>query len=318
MSKTFVLIIFAICFVGFAACSSVKETQVAAAQSAPDVYPAYSGPKKRIAVLQFDNKVKGVYGGANIGEGMAEMLTTELIKTGRFVVVEREALQDIVGEQALGQTGLVTKETASKAGQMLGVQMLVKGVVSEFEQNESGGLGGLSWGPVSLGAQGSNALVGVDIRLIDSSTGQVLQSHNASGKVSSSSIGLGITEGQVNFNSQAFQNSPIGQATRQAIHNAVSFIVEEMEKVPFEAKVVNAENNKVVINAGSLMNIHQGDTFNAYTVGESFIDPDTGTSLGAERKLAGTVQVMEVQEKYSVGVSSENSHLRRGDALRFK
>src|SRR4030042_4602445 len=103
------------------------------------VYQPYYGPKKRIAVTKFENKVRGVYGNWRLGDGFGEMLTTELMNTGRFIVVERQALQDIVGAQELGQTGLVKQELAAKGGDLLGAQIIVRGVVSEFDMAESGG-----------------------------------------------------------------------------------------------------------------------------------------------------------------------------------
>lgn len=283
------------------------------------VYPPYHGPKKRIAVTKFDNKVKGVYGSWNIGEGMAEMLTTELIKTGRFVVVERQAMQDILGEQELGQAGVVKKETAAKVGQVLGAQLIVRGVVSEFEQNESGGGGGIGFKGFRLGMKSSNAHVAVDIRLIDSTTGQIIHSHNSVGKAESSGVGFGVTSGGVDFNAEGFKNAPIGQATRQAIHDAIRFITSTMEKMPFAAKVVKVEGNKVYINAGSTMNIKPGFKFFAYSVGEDIVDPETGLKLGADEKLIGTVEVRDVQDKFSIGyISSSSGQLKRGDALKLQ
>jgi len=282
-------------------------------------WPPYHGPKKRIAVSKFENKVKGVYGNWNLGEGMAEMLTTELIKTGRFVVVERQALQDILGEQELGQTGIVKKETAAKVGQVLGAQILVRGVVSEFEQNESGGGGGIGFGGFKLGAKSSNAHVAVDIRLIDATTGQVLHSHNAAGTAESSGISFGVSKGDLDFNADSFKNAPIGQATRQAIHDAIRFINKTMEKMPFTAKVVKSEGSKIYINAGSSMNIKPGFKFYAYSVGEEFVDPDTGLKLGSDEKLIGTVEVRDVQDKYSIGyVTTGGGALKRGDVLKLQ
>src|SRR4030043_1711289 len=139
------------------------------AQAEP-VYQPYYGPKKRIAVTKFENKVPGVYGNWRLGEGFAEMVTTELMKTGRFIVVERQALQDVVGEQELGQTGLVRQESAAKVGELLGAQIIVRGVVSEFDMAESGGGGGIGIAGFRLGAKTSNAHVAVDIRLIDTNT----------------------------------------------------------------------------------------------------------------------------------------------------
>lgn len=282
-------------------------------------YPSYTGPKKRVAVTRFDNRVKGTYGSWNIGDAMAEMLTTELIKTGRFIVVERQALQDMLGEQEMGQAGIIKKETAAKVGQVLGAQIIVRGVVSEFQQNESGGGGGIGIGGFGFGLRSSNAHVAVDIRLIDSTTGQVLQSHNAAGKAESSGVGVSAISRDVNFNAASFRNAPIGQATRQAISNAVSFIIATMEKVPFSAKVIKFDKGKVYINAGSSMNIHSGLNFSVYSVGEDIVDPDTGLTLGADEKLIGTVEVQDVQEKYSIGTfRSDTGQIKKGDLLKLQ
>ena len=296
----------------------VRETAPSPPPPVEPVYQPYRGPKKRIAVTKFENRVKGVYGNWNLGDGMAEMLTTELIKTGRFVVVERQAMQDILGEQELGQTGIVRKETAAKVGQVLGAQIIVRGVVSEFEQQESGGGGGIGFGGFRLGLKASNAHVAVDIRLIDTTTGQVLHSHNAAGKAESSGVAFGVTSGGVDFGADSFKNAPIGQATRQAIHDSVKFIMNQMEKVPFSASVIKVEGARVFINAGSQMNIKPGFKFYAYSVGEALIDPVSGLNLGADEKLVGTVEVREAQDKFSIGSLVSGSGLKRGDVLKLQ
>lgn len=148
----------------------------------------YRGIKKRIAVTSFVNKVRGIPGNQNIGEGMSEILITELIKTGRFVVIERQALHDILAEQELGMTGLVNRETAAKVGKVLGAQIIVRGVVSEFTMRKSGGGGDITIKGFSLGTKSSNAHVAVDIRMIDATTGQILHSHNASGTAVSTGL----------------------------------------------------------------------------------------------------------------------------------
>ncbi len=283
------------------------------------VYAPYTGPKKRIAVTRFDNKVKGTWGSWNIGEGMAEQLTTALIKSGRFVVVERQALQDVLGEQELGQTGIIKKETAAKVGQVLGAQIIVRGVVSEFEQSESGGGAGIGIGGFRIGGRSSNAHVGIDIRLIDATSGQVLTSHNAVGKVESSGIAVGVSRGNIDFGADSFKNAPIGQATRQAIEDAVKFIIDTMETVPFTAKVIKIEGKKIYINIGKNMNIRSGTKMYAYALGEDLVDPDTGLRLGADEKLLGTVEVRDVQSKFSIGyMVSGSGNLKRGDILKLE
>jgi curli biogenesis system outer membrane secretion channel CsgG len=282
------------------------------------VYQPYYGPKKRIAVTKFENKVRGVYGNWNLGEGFGEMLTTELMNTGRFIVVERQALQDVIGEQELGQAGLVKQESAAKVGELLGAQIIVRGVVSEFDIAESGGGGGIGIRGFRLGVKTSNARVAVDIRLIDSTTGQVLYSHNAAGHAEASGVGVGVARGQVDFHAEGFKKTPLGQATREAISDCVDFIISRMESVPFSAKVIKVTGDNVYINAGTNLNIKPGMVFKAYSVGEAIVDPDTNLVLGQEEKMIGLVEVKTVQDKFSIGYpKSGAAMLKKGDVLRL-
>ncbi len=288
-------------------------------QPVEPVYSPYYGPKKRVAVTKFENKVTGVYGNWKLGEGFAEMLTTELMKTGRFIVVERQALQDIVGEQELGQTGLVKQESAAKVGELLGAQIILRGVVSEFDMAESGGGGGIGIAGFRLGVKTSSAHVAVDIRLIDTTTGQVLYSHNAAGHAEASGVGVGIARGQVDFHAEGFKKTPLGQATRQAISDCVNFIISKMEAVPFSAKVIKVAGDNIYINAGTNLNIKPGMVFRAYSVGEAVIDPDTNLVLGQEEKMVGLVEVKTVQDKFSIGYPKSGAALlKKGDVLRLE
>ena len=92
------------------------------------VYPPYDGPKKRIAVLEFDNKVNNRWWDRswNIEDRLTEMVITELMKTNRFIVVERGSLDEILSEQDLGASGRVRQETAARVGEVLGAQVLIK------------------------------------------------------------------------------------------------------------------------------------------------------------------------------------------------
>ena len=56
---------------------------------------AYNGPKARIAVARFENKTADSMNwySPSIGDGMADMLTTALVNSGRYIVLERMALE---------------------------------------------------------------------------------------------------------------------------------------------------------------------------------------------------------------------------------
>jgi curli biogenesis system outer membrane secretion channel CsgG len=94
------------------------------------------GLKKRIAVVDFEDRSGW---GHNIGTGLADMLVTELVKSGDFMVVERQELSKILEEQGLGMSGVVTPQSAAQVGQVLGVELMVMGSVTEFGEKKSGG-----------------------------------------------------------------------------------------------------------------------------------------------------------------------------------
>ena len=65
------------------------------------------------------------------------------MKSGAFVVVEREQLAQVLREQGLGMTGAISPQTAAKAGKLLGLQALVTGKITDFDaDNKTSGFGG--------------------------------------------------------------------------------------------------------------------------------------------------------------------------------
>lgn len=278
--------------------------------------------KIRIAVTAFENKVKTPWWGPSwkIGEGLAEMLTSELSKTGQFIIVERQALGDIVKEQELGQSGLVRSETAARTGQVLGAQIVVRGAVTEFEENASGGGAGVRLPSFGIGGGVNNAHVALDIRLIDTSTGQVIASHNAAKSVPAAGGGLGARIGNVTFGGDAFFQTPIGQATRAAMQDALQFIMATAFKAVIPSfSIVKVEGGMAYINAGTNSNVRVGDVLMVYSKGEDLVDPDTGLKLGSDEKMIGSIQITNVQEKFSIGtVRGGAGAVKRGDLVKVR
>jgi len=284
------------------------------------VYAPYGGPKMTIAVLTFENKTRG-RGSQEIGEGLTEMLTTELFKTGRFILVERSAIKEIVNEQALGQTGLVRQGSSAKVGQLAGAQFLVKGAVTEFKYRAGGGGGALAFQGVSLGMKSNSAKVGIDIRIIDSSTGQIVDSYNARAKAKSSGVKFGFSRQDLQFGAGGFENTPLGQATREAMQKAINFIIDKSRNIPWEGVVIKSKANIAYINRGSNANLNIGDQLVIYNKGENLIDPQTGVNLGGEKTRVGALKLTKVKKKFSKGkikLDSSESRVRKGDLVQFK
>ncbi|MDF1526380.1 MAG: CsgG/HfaB family protein [bacterium] len=283
-------------------------------------YPPYDGPKKRIAVLEFDNKVNNRWWDRswNIEDRLTEMVITELMKTNRFIVVERGSLNEVLSEQDLGASGRVRQETAAKIGEVLGAQVLLKGAITEFIEKESGGAGGILIGGIGIGGKTSTGHVAMDLRLIDATTGQILQSERAEGKISSSGIGGIAFFSGVAFGGTSYKKTALGKATRAAVSDAVMFVVNNMEDQPWQGMVVKAEGNQIYINAGYNMNIQMDSVFTVYSKGEDLIDPGSGLSLGSALSRSGTVRVTQVSDKFSIASSIEGSGFKRGDVVKLQ
>ncbi len=303
-----------------AQCVPTKPGDPVAALVSDGGVPPYTGVKKRLAVLRLDNKVKTPLPDASwqLGEGLTEMLISELFKTGRYTMVERAALTDVVKEQELGQTGLVRKETATKVGELLGAQLLVSGAVTEFEASSGGGGGGIGFAGFSLALRTSSAHVAVDIRLVDSTSGQILKSFNAAANAQESGLAFAAEQRGVKFGSDGFQKTPLGQATREAIAKAVNFICAESEAVVWTGRVVQVKEQDVYVNAGANMNLRPGVELAAFAKGEELIDPSTGLNLGSRDEFAGIVTLTQVDERFSIGKFEGNGNLKRGDLLKMK
>ena len=256
--------------------------------------------KKTVSVSDFENKTNAA-GAWQIGTGMADMLTDSLIQSGQFIVLERQALNAVLAEQNLAAGNRASKAgTGAQTGNIKKAQILIQGAVTEFDENKSEGGQGLSLYGVSVRAKSATAHVAVIIRLIDTTTSQVLASQRVEGDASSSGVGFSASVSGVGFGQEAFKKTPMGKATQMAIDRAVQYIASQMAALPWKGKVIKTdESGMVLVNAGASSGMVQGQVLRLARPGESVVDPDTGMELGQEAKVLGTVNVAEVLDKYS-------------------
>ena len=256
--------------------------------------------KKTVAVSDFENKTNAA-GAWQIGTGMADMLTDSLIQSGLFIVLERQALNAVLAEQNLGASTRASKAgTGAQTGNIKKAQVIVQGAVTEFEEQKSEGGQGLSLYGVSLRSKSATAHVAIIIRLIDTTTSQVLASQRVEGDASSGGVGFSASVVGVGFGQESFKKTPMGKATQMAIDRAVEYIATQMAAIPWKGKVIKVdENSMILVNAGTQSGMSKGQVLRLSKLGESVVDPDSGMELGQEAKVLGTVTVEDALEKYS-------------------
>ncbi|MCV6588037.1 MAG: CsgG/HfaB family protein [Marinobacterium sp.] len=285
---------------------------------------ACSGPKLRVAVLPVGAAGKlGAYEGFDVGESLAAQLTTALVSSGCFTVGDRMALSHVLREQELGLAGVTRQETAPRAGTVMGAQVLVKADITEFEPTkESGGLNlgfassSLPFG-LRLGGNSSTSHVALDLRLLDAATGQVLFSRRVEASSKSKGMALGLDFKTLTLGGDRFYKTPLGQATRVALSQAVSHVIRDTRQIPWQGQVVSTQGRHIFINAGQSSGLTVGDVLQVSAVAQELIDPETGEILGRVESPLGKVEVQVVQDKYAVVAPIGVFEARRGDIIRY-
>ncbi|MCD4787837.1 MAG: CsgG/HfaB family protein, partial [Desulfobacterales bacterium] len=167
--------------------------------------------KDHVAIMDFENKSQ--HGGWRLGQGASDILTTELVKAGKFDVMERDRLAAIIKEQNLGASGRIDPSTAARIGKIIGVEYIITGAITEYGQSRAGG-GGRG---INIGKKGYHATV--DIRMINAATGQIVFADSSSHSGSSYNVRVfGIGGGE------SFNEKKATEVMRAAIKNLAAKI----------------------------------------------------------------------------------------------
>ena len=205
--------------------TGMAATLPAAAQSRS------SRPTVAVLDLDFGSVQQWWSGNWDIGKGVADLIVDELVNDGSFRVIERKRLDAILAEQNFSNSDRADPSASSvaKIGKALGVKYLVVGAITKFgTENRNVGVGGGAFGGgrFGLGKVGTSkgkATVALTVRMIDTSTGEILIS--AKGQAESSRSGLLLGggggagaggAGSVEMGSSDFRETILGEATEKA------------------------------------------------------------------------------------------------------
>lgn len=172
-----------------------------------------TGPKPRIAVKPFERKTSK---GGGIGKGLSDMLSDALFNTNRFIVLEREHINEVIEEQDLADSGRFRTETVAPKGELEGAEFIIKGAVTQFEPECSGGS--------LLLISAKQSCVAITLRIIDVRTGRVVNSTTVEGTSGTAGVGLVFTRSMLPIGLGAWSKTPMEKALRQCIEKAVNHI----------------------------------------------------------------------------------------------
>lgn len=186
--------------------------------------------KPSMAVLDFRNTTGAYWWGNNVGRDLGGMLTNELASGKKFRMIEREKLSSVLGEQDLAASGRVSGGQAAKMGKMVGAQYLVTATVSSFENNVAATGGGLSYKGVSLGGKKKSAYIAVDLRVVDSTTGEIVDTRTVEARSGGIGMSVGLRRNGFGGALANEKKTPAGKAIRAVVAEIAGYLECSMVK----------------------------------------------------------------------------------------
>lgn len=137
-------------------CKSASAKYFLKTKSSANVFVERRPPKiEKVAVMPFTAQTELT------GSLISDLIVTELMRTGKYKVLERSQINNVLRETELAMSGISSAQAVA-VGKMLGADGVIIGTVSEYSTVAR-------WGR-------TYPVVGFSVRLIDTSSSQIIWS----------------------------------------------------------------------------------------------------------------------------------------------
>jgi curli biogenesis system outer membrane secretion channel CsgG len=251
-----------------------QAAQVAAQQAA--LAPAAPRYKRKIAVGRFTNET--TYGRSllndadldRIGKQASDMLTSRLVMSGQFIVLERPDLVKVQREQQL-----------AGAANLVGADTLVMGSVTEFGRSVGGKVGFLSSTKTQL------AKAKVDVRLVDVKSGHAYFSATGAGEASTE---VGEVAG---FGGRSDYDATLNdRAIAAAISDLIDRIVSKLADRPWRTDILDVQGAQVFVTGGKSQGLRAGDALAVMEAGQAVRSAQTGFEVALPPRQVASLRVI--------------------------
>ena len=234
--------------------------------------------KRKVAIGRFSNETR--YGRTfqvdadqdPLGKQASDMLMNRLVASNKFLIFERQDIGRIQKEQSI-----------LKEANLIGVDALILGSVTEFGRSVTGKSGFLS------GTKVQTARAKVEIRLADARTGYVFFTATGAGEASTES-------GQVaGFGSKAEYDGTLNdRAIGAAISDVQNALIVKLEERPWRTDILKVDGKQLFISGGTRQGLKIGDMLNIMKQGETVKSAQTGFAITLPSMLIGKARVASV------------------------
>lgn len=239
-------------------------------------YDVGAGLKYRLGIASFEDKTgygDNLFGVIDdLGSQASDILAAHLVKSGRVIVVERSALDEVNEEREL-------QGKASEDG-LVWANALVLGSVTEFGTKTEYERG------VFKKQKDQTAHAKVAIRLVDPNTGVAFFSEFGEAEATKSS------KMKFGYGGAAGYDATIGdKALNGAVVKLVNNILNSLVNRPWEARIIDVQGETVFINAGKYSGLNVGDVLNVIQPGKQVKNPTTNAMIQLPGKTIGSIEI---------------------------
>jgi hypothetical protein len=233
------------------------------------------------------------------------------------VVVDRDRISDTIYEQDLQASGRAAAASdVAQTGLIRSARYLTEVEVTDLELAESGQEGGVSVMGFRIGGSAGQARVTTIVKVIDSTTGEIVGKERVIGKAGRKGLNVGYVGSNWGADLGGFSKTPLGEATYDTIVQATRFLAEQFEDFSLEGAVVTVSGDRIIINRGANYSVPVGQKFVIREQGELLTDPTTGEVLERiEGKVISEIEITKVSDKISYARLVDGEMPEKGDVV---
>lgn len=229
--------------------------------------------KRKVAIGRFSNETqyaKGLFYDRDndpMRKQALDILSTKLAATGKFILLERDGLEELVAESGANM-------------QKIGADYIILGSITQFGRKVEGDQ------QLFSSTKTQTVEAGVSIRLVDVASGLIVYSDEAKGFAETSSkttLGLGGTAG--------FDATLSDKAISAALSQLVENIINKCMDKPWRGYLLSIDDGQYIISGGNSQGIQTGSTFVLYKKGKMVTNPQSGVKIELPGTKLGTLTV---------------------------
>ncbi|MBN2011969.1 hypothetical protein JW960_21755 [candidate division KSB1 bacterium] len=249
--------------------------------------------QENIAILPFSG-----WQGADAGSyqnALMDKITTRVIQSHRFNVIDRANLDKIFQEQGLHQTGAIDENTIVEVGKLLGANKFIVGNFSqsavEFHKAEYDKNGKKTADAYYVAA------ITASIKLLDVGTGEYIEAAEAQGSSRGSSRRIALSE---------------------AIDEVTGHVVDAFFKYfAIQAYLQTVDQAYTIIDRGTDLGVKVGMNFEVLDISKQELDQGIKTAITSNTKRIGMLRIVSAEKNNArARLIGDYSRVRPGHLIR--